>query len=348
MNGTLKERITLFYDEMLTQEIPKRGKKRTKISSEDFTILKYNEFENLIIYEYNLPQLKSIIRHYKQRITGNKTQLLNRIYNFLKYSYSALKIQKIWRGSLQRQFNLYHGPAFFKRSLCVNDTDFFTLESCKKIPYNQFFSFKDDTNFVYGFDILSIYNLFIKNGNKTENPYNKELLNKSILDTLRKVIKLSKLFKIPVETGMNQEEDNNEKRNFEMRVLSLFQYMDSLGNYTNIDWFNSLEKAELIKFIRELHDIWMYRAQLEQNIKREICPPLGNPFRSINIVALISMSLTSLQKQVLYIIEQFVKTGINRDSKILGTNYVLIAFTLVNQNAAEAMPWLYHSGISIQ
>ena len=34
--------------------------------------------------------------------------------------------------------------------------------------------------------------VFIKTGNKTENPYNKELLNKSILDTLRNVIKLSK------------------------------------------------------------------------------------------------------------------------------------------------------------
>ena len=30
MNGTLKERITIFYDQLLNQEIPKRVKKEQK------------------------------------------------------------------------------------------------------------------------------------------------------------------------------------------------------------------------------------------------------------------------------------------------------------------------------
>ena len=229
----------------------------------------------------------------------------------------------------------------------MNDTDFFSLESCKKIPYNQFFSFKDDASYIYGFDILSIYNLFIKNANKTQNPYNKELLNSSILDTLRKLIKYSKILKIPIETTLNQDEDNTNNKNFDMRILSLFQYMDSLGNYTDIDWFKTLNRDELIKFVRELYDIWMYRAQLDQNVKREICPPLGDPFRYINLQAILSFPFISLQKSILYIMEQLVKNGINRDSKTLGAYYVLSALTLVNQNAAEAMPWLYHSVVPI-
>ena len=36
------------------------------------------------------------------------------------------------------------------------------MNSLKDIKYNQFFSFKDNDNFIYGFEISSIYNLFIK------------------------------------------------------------------------------------------------------------------------------------------------------------------------------------------
>ena len=39
------------------------------------------------------------------------------------------------------------------------EEDFYTLEKCSEISFNQFFSFKDNNNFVYGFDIVSIYNL---------------------------------------------------------------------------------------------------------------------------------------------------------------------------------------------
>ena len=35
--------------------------------------------------------------------------------------------------------------------------------------------------------------------------------------------------------------------------------------------------------MRELADLWHYRANLSQEVKREICPPHGNPFTGINI-----------------------------------------------------------------
>ena len=48
-----------------------------------------------------------------------------------------------------------------------------------------------------------------------------------------------------------------------MKCLELFQYMDELGNYTDCKWFTSLNRTQLIKFVRELMDIWEYRAQLD-------------------------------------------------------------------------------------
>ena len=338
----MRER-TCFYESLLSQELPKRQKIRSKVCSDDFIMLKFTDYENLITYDYNLSQLKLINKYYKQKISGNKIQLLNRIYNYLKYSCAVLRIQKMWRTHLQRLYNESHGPAFFKRNLCVNECDFFTLENCRDITYQQFFSFKDESDFIYGFNLLSLYNLFIKNGNKTENPYNKKLLNITILDNLRKLIRFSKIMKISIEININSDEDVKNYKSFEMRVLSLFQFMDSLGNYTQTEWFTSLQKNSLIKFLREIYDIWSYRAQLDQNTKREICPPFGDPFRTINFNLLNNMTLNSLQKITLHLMEQLVKNGINNASKTLGAYYVLSSLTLVNENAAEAMPWLYES-----
>ena len=56
-----------------------------------------------------------------------------------------------------------------------------------------------------------------------------------------------------------------------------------------------------------------------------------------------SSSFETLKESVLNIIEIFVKRGVNNESKILGSNYILCALTLVNSDAATSLPWLYQS-----
>jgi hypothetical protein len=50
-----------------------------------------------------------------------------------------------------------------------------------------------------------------------------------------------------------------------------------------------------------------------------------------------------IKKSVLTILERFVNSGIDQDSKALGSYYVLGALTLVNESAADALPWLFQS-----
>ena len=119
--------------------------------------------------------------------------------------------------------------------------------------------------------------------------------------------------------------------------------MDSHGNYTDINWFRSLNKNLLIKFLKELLDIWEYRANLSIHIKRQICPPNGNPFHGINVHSLVQKNKETLQRNILYIMENLISKGINQDSKALGAFYILAALTLVSHNAAVALPWLYQS-----
>ena len=128
-----------------------------------------------------------------------------------------------------------------------------------------------------------------------------------------------------------------------MRTISLFQYIDSLGNLTDHTWFWNLGRINLIRFLRELTDIWSYRAQLSEEVKRQIVPPMGNPFRQVDIRTLPALSMIRLRENALNIIERLVTYGIDSSSKSLGAIYVLSALTLVSEPAANTLPWLYDS-----
>jgi hypothetical protein len=138
--------------------------------------------------------------------------------------------------------------------------------------------------------------------------------------------------------------DMTNKKTIEMRALSIFQNIDALGNYSDPKWLLSLNKIQLIRFIRELIDIWCYRALLTIDTKRKICPPIGNPFLKTNYNILHNTeNLDIIRKHVLELMDKFVNSGVDKDSKSLGASYVLGALTLVNNDAATSLPWLYQA-----
>ena len=263
------------------------------------------------------------------------------------YSYFSIYIQKIVRKIFVKNYIALHGQGFYNRNRCTNDCDFATLDELNRIPYTQFFSFEDEDNFIYAFDILSIYNLYIKNKTQVQNPFSTKIITKEVFNNMIMFIKYSKMLNIKINITYDNLEKMNDTKKLEMKILTLFQHMDSLGNYTDMQWLTNLSKYQLIKFIRELADLWYYRANLTQEVKREICPPFGNPFRSININinSIHNYSYNIIKKNVVTIIEEFITKGINNDSKSLGCYYILCCLTLVNETAAEAMPWLYESVI---
>ena len=298
-------------------------------------------------YNYNLSQLKMIAKNYKLKISGNKNQLLTRIYSFLYFSSYIIKIQKIFRGNVARKYKLLHGPAAVNRKLCTNTDDFVTMEPVEEINYHQFISYKDEDNFIYGFDIISLHNLFLKSPDieSIRNPYNRNLIPESVIKTIKSIIKLSRILKIHV--NLHYEDDTESipiEKMIELRALSLFQNIDALGNYSNSQWFLSLNRNQLIRFLRELADIWNYRAQITAETKRSICPPSGDPFRNLNMHYIhTEQNMTNVKKVVLEVLEKIVNSGVDRDSKSLGACYVLGALTLVNQEAATSIPWLFQS-----
>ena len=252
--------------------------------------------------------------------------------------YSCICIQKNYRNFLINKLNNLHGPAVIKRHLCVNETDFFSLDNIKDIKYKNFFSYKDDLNFIYGFDIRSIYNLLKKN--KLENPYTLKKLDDNIINNVHSFLKLSKINNFTIDIDLNELLNLT----YNQKLSNIFHEIDLLGNYTNVDWFKNLNTKKKIIFLKELHDIWVYRANIDLQTKLQIYP-YGDPFLNLNINNLYSNLYPNenFKNICINILENFILYGVNYQSKSLGALYLLSALTIVSSDAAEALPWLYES-----
>jgi hypothetical protein len=55
------------------------------------------------------------------------------------------------------------------------------------------------------------------------------------------------------------------------------------------------------------------------------------------------MSEDQLKNRILEILKKLVYDGINDEFRSLGAYYILASLTLVNENASNALPWLYES-----
>jgi len=329
---------TVLYDKV---EI-KHARNRKTVSQENFTIPEFAQFEKILELNYNVAQLKKMCRHYKQKVSGNKPQLIKRMFNFLKYSYSCTIIQKHIRGYMRRKYFQLNGIKH--RKDCINETDFLTLKNIDTLPYHQLYCYKDGEGFAYGFNIKSIYNLMIKSDGNLKNPYTRSELPKNIIKKIRHFIRLSYIMKEPIIITLKDDSEHmSHKKRIALKTLSIFHRIDTFGHITDTSWFLTLGRPQLVKFLRELRDIWEYRANLSDHIKKQICPPNGNPFHGINIASLIQRNKETLQRNILYIMENLISKGINTDSRSLGAFYILSALTLVSHGAAVALPWLYES-----
>lgn len=317
--------------------------KKTK-KRDEFVMPTKDNYSMLLSFNYTVKQLKEIAAHEKIKLSSSlgKADIVNKIYGYFKHYDNAVVIQRAWRHYLRRQYNKLRGPARFNRRLCVNETDFFTMDEINDIPYGQFFSFQDADTMIYGFDMLSIYTLFHKGFDpKTANPYNRNVLAKNVKKNVMKLLWFSKLFKEEMQVKMQETEVVDQT--IGERCLTLFHDMDILGNYTNANWFLALNQPTLVRFIVELNDIWSYRANLSELVKREICPNHRDLFRMMYMMDLRVVSLPIIQDVALGIMAMLIREGISQDSRALGANFVLCALTLVNPEAANALPWLYHS-----
>jgi len=305
----------------------------------------FADFNKIYCNKYTITQLKKVGDKFNIKWKSKKkADVQNECFTFLKKSYYVVKIQKLWRNYFIRLFNKTHGPAIFKRSICNNVEDFLTTETMNEIHYYFFISYKDIDGFTYGFNIISLFNLIKKKDIK--NPYTRNIFSPELILMVERRIHYNKL----LNKTYHEINDTSNKMSMTIddKINELFQKIDSFGNYSQSEWLTSLNNFYLRKFIIELFDIWNYRAQILNEIKLTICPPFGTPFREIPmhiITSTMYIDNNTIKKYCYTIVNALINSAENIQNQNLGAIYVLTALTLVNSEAANALPWLFQSVI---
>jgi hypothetical protein len=196
-----------------------------------------------------------------------------------------IKLQKWIKKSLTNFNSKLQGPALYNRTICVNDSDFVSLDEIKDIPECNFFSFKDDTGFVYGYHIDSAIELIFKSDeNYYENfkkhssnlcyrqfiktlfnHYNKiKIFNpytRFIIDGITKlnIIRLYTKHKFSLATTNNNLSQNipitDAKTTIRNKCFSIFQKIDFQGYFTDTTWLLDEQPKNIKIFYKNITNI---------------------------------------------------------------------------------------------
>ena len=297
---------------------------------------------------YNKMQLILICKHYNLKTVGKKDVLKSNIKTHIIQLHFVSIIQRWWRRKFICICNELRGPARFNRALCVNAVDFYTFDDIRNIEFELFFSYNDDTDGkIYGFDISSFNELYKKSQSDIINPYTRIPIKACVISRFKRLLRImvvlgeAHILAVDVPAEVLPTFDT-----LEQRANTVFQNIDALGYYTSYSWFLDLSRENLIYFIRHLFDIWNYRAQLSNQLRYEIHPQ-GNPFVHNGVmVHMLNYEFstnTDIKEMLLDIIVKLSSSGIDDSRKYIGASYVLSALTLVSDDAADALPWLYES-----
>ncbi len=159
----------------------------------------FNEIKEYL-NDYKILELREIAKYNKIKGAKSKQEYIQKINDHFLKIVNVIKIQKVCRGFFVRYFFKIKGGinAFKNRHVCVNETDFYTLEPISEITFPEFFIFKENSNqqnetqsenqqdpfanihptesiFYYGFNVNSLISMYKKNGTII-NPYNRKTL----------------------------------------------------------------------------------------------------------------------------------------------------------------------------
>ena len=301
----------------------------------NFKILDYKSYEELQKWNYTIPQLKQMLKVNKQKVGGRKKDLYDRLYIYFKRNASANKIQYCWLQYILKKYRFNQNRHLDKT--VNNHEDFYTLDNINNISKHVLYYLKQE-NHIYAFHLESIEKLIASTG---VNPYNRKKIDINDIASINICLKLATILKLPYKTI--EQEVLTEAQIIDFKITDICQTLESHGFMVDPNWFRILTKIQIINYIKELYDIWNWRASLTSQAKSQICPPYGDPFRMIIFNQIHILSMTALKNNLIQILNNFLSAQNDLPNQYLGSCYILQALTLVSYNAAAALPWLYQT-----
>ena len=287
---------------------------------------------NIVIksrFTYNISDylVKDLTNYYYLRINNSKTkskykkkyyfeEVCKFINSLEEYDESKIiKIQSLIRKKLViNRMNIK----------CNNTEDFYTYDPLNEISPKYFFYYKDLNNFIWGFDIRSLIKLISMN---YPNPYTTEVIPESVIKEVKNKIKSLK--RTSSFEDINEVILRDKKTTIKQKAVDLFSDIELNGYSCEINWFFDLSGRRLKELYKQLEDLWNYRAQLSQEIKRSICPPDGQVFTTPVSEILHYNCKEDLQELILHDVSKF-KNAINPSDKKLGYMYFIIGLSMVS------------------
>ena len=258
--------------------------------------------------------------------TYNEKDLQNIIY-----------IQKIIKDKGLQKLNKLRGPGFLNKTLSNNESDFFTYDSREEIENKYYFSYKDEKEFIWFFDIRS-FNKLIEM--KQPNPYTMLPIPKEVIKRSKKLIKLLHL---------NQSDELIDQKQLQLsrrqivkqKCIDLFSDIDNSGYYCQPIWFLNLNLSLLKRLYKNLEDLWNYRLQITPEVKSRICPPNGLVFTTRISDVNHYTNRDELRDLLLNDIIKF-QNAVSFEDKKLGYMYFIIGLGTVSRPCVETHEWLMY------
>ena len=225
------------------------------------------------------------------------------------------------------------GEAVYKRCLCVNDSDFNTLDPLNEVKMNEFYSYTDNKKFIYGFHVDSLHELFKRKKGRIMNPYNREYFPEYVRTD---IINLRKLKKPEIQ-------DKQQKICIELLVkgkcVDVFGKIDILGYHTDINWLYNASTMTLKYFYKKLIYYWNHKLGMTNTIKNNILPS-GDVINGNTGIVRSNMSKYKLLDKILDILNLTVSSAVDANDRNVGCILVLHALSEISRECVESNSWL--------
>ena len=265
-----------------------------------------------------------------------KRIIIKRIEPYLSHEDSIIAIQKVFKGwNIRRRKN------------CNNKEDCGTMDVLFEIPIKYYIDYKDEKGFIYGFDIRSLH-IIMSEANPI-NPFTQKqlILGESGKNFFEKYTKKMTAVKEKEGAVKFDSPKLTKEQRFNQTLVRVFQKIDMLGHYTDIAWFQNMTLYDLNNFYKGSYDIFAFRAQLSQEVRRKIVKDgilFQNFFGNLHLIQERNKHI--LQYEILREMERILDEGEDRDSKILGITLVLTVLVECSHAAANALPHLVQSSFN--
>ena len=332
------------------------------VSDKYVNVLDYLIDDTLTSFSSN--KLLQSFNHYKLSFSEYQLIELSRIrsqgsnYNYELFATKRLEFAKIQLKSLfktiyigcqnyeaiikiQNNFRIYNlhkniklrGLACYNRDICVNQTDFYTMDDIVDIPNNEFYSYTDSDKFTYGFHIDSIWELVKKKKNRIMNPYNRDIFNENMKDQVTFLHRIKK---------QNIKIDKN-KPSIQILVKSkcidLLSKIDMFGYQTNINWLYNQSPVNLRYFFRRLSHHWNFK--IGNDLKLSILP--NGDIINENYTSLTRTTNNNkfkLLDKILTVLDAMVSSSENLDDRNSAAITILYALADVSNEVKQSNPWI--------